>query len=135
VQLMRLLRAFDGLDVAFASVKPAYANDVQGRRYYVIRDVNRWDRWGFVLLILQVFCILVRERPEVLITTGSAPGYVALRMAKQLFGVRTIWIDSIANCEQMSWSGRLARRYSDAWLSQWPHLKRDGGPDYWGAVL
>ena len=24
---------------------------------------------------------------------------------------------------------------ADAWLVQWPHLARPGGPEYWGAVL
>jgi hypothetical protein len=60
---------------------------------------------------------------------------IALVLAKLFFRSRTIWIDSIANCEQMSLSGILARRFSDAWLTQWPQLQRAGGPDYWGAVL
>jgi hypothetical protein len=135
VQLMRLRGAFEGLDVAFASVKQAYSQEVEGHRFYVFRDVNRWDRWGFVVLIVQVLWVLLKERPDILLTTGSAPGYIALRLAKQIFRIRTVWIDSIANCERMSWSGELAGKHADVWLSQWPHLARDGGPKYWGAVL
>jgi UDP-N-acetylglucosamine:LPS N-acetylglucosamine transferase len=135
VQMRRLRHAFDGLDVTFVSVKADYANDVPGYRFFAVQDANRWDRWKFIVLILQLFKILWRERPDVLITTGAAPGFIALRMAKQLFGVRTIWIDSIANCEQMSSSGQYARRYADAWLTQWPDLESADGPSYWGAVL
>lgn len=135
VQMRRLRGAFDGLDVAFVSVKAAYAEEVPGRRFYAIRDVTRWDKWGFVILIAQLLRILWRERPDVVITTGSAPGFIALRLAKQLFGAKTMWIDSIANCEQMSSSGNRARRFADVWLTQWPHLKSAGGPDFWGAVL
>lgn len=135
VQMRRLRTAFEGLDVAFVSVKATYAEEVPGRRFYAVRDVTRWDKWGFVILIAQLLRILWRERPDVVITTGSAPGFIALRLAKQLFGAKTMWIDSIANCEQMSSSGQRARRFADVWLTQWPHLESDGGPGYWGAVL
>lgn len=135
VQMRRLKAAFDGLDVAFVSVKPSYAEDVPGYRFHTVRDVNRWDKWGFVVLIAQLLVILWKERPDVVITTGSAPGFIALRLAKQLFGAKTLWMDSIANCEQMSSSGHRARRFADVWLTQWQHLQSADGPDYWGAVL
>ena len=48
---------------------------------------------------------------------------------------KTIWIDSIANCERLSSSGRRARRVAHQWLTQWPDLARPEGPHYWGAVL
>lgn len=135
IQMRRLRAAFEGFDVAFVGVKPVYAEDVPGQRFYAVRDANRWDRWGFIVLIVQLLRILWLERPDVLVTTGAAPGFIALRLAKQLFGARTVWIDSIANCERLSSSGQLARRYADAWLTQWPHLESAGGPQYWGAVL
>ena len=28
-----------------------------------------------------------------------------------------------------------SRPFADAWLVQWPHLARPGGPEYWGSVL
>ena len=68
------------------------------------------------------------------VTTGAAPGLVALALAKLFAGSRTVWIDSIANTERLSLSGRLARPVADAWLTQWPHLARPGGPEHWGAV-
>ena len=133
--MRRLQPVFDGLDVAFASVYSNYAEEVPGHRFYTVRDVTRWDRWGVVVLVAQLVAILVIERPRVVLTTGSAPGMIALALAKLLLRSRTMWIDSIANCEQMSFSGRQARRFSDAWLTQWPQLQRASGPDYWGAVL
>jgi exopolysaccharide biosynthesis glucuronosyltransferase PssD len=135
IQMRRLQPVFDGLDVAFASVHSNYAEEVRGHRFYTIRDVTRWDRWGVVVSVAQLVAILVIERPRVVLTTGSAPGMIALALAKLLLRSKTMWIDSIANCEQMSFSGRRARRFSDAWLTQWPQLQRADGPDYWGAVL
>jgi UDP-N-acetylglucosamine:LPS N-acetylglucosamine transferase len=135
LEIRRLYPVFEGLDVAFVSVHPNYAQQVHGHRYYRIRDVTRWDRWGFVVLTVQVLKILLTERPDVVITTGSAPGLFTLAIAKMLFGARTIWIDSIANCEQLSFSGVHAGRVADVWLTQWPQLEGNAGPAYWGAVL
>jgi hypothetical protein len=60
---------------------------------------------------------------------------MALVVGKLVARSRTIWIDSIASVETMSLSGRLARFVADAWLVQWVHLARPGGPEFWGAVL
>ena len=102
--------------------------DVPGRTYYAIRDVSRRDRLGFVVLIGQLVRILPRERPDVVITTGSAPCLFALGLAKTFLRASTIWIDSIANVERLSSSGAQARRVADVWLTQWEHLgPRPGG--------
>jgi hypothetical protein len=73
-------------------------------------------------------------RPHVVVSTGAAPGYFALRLGRW-FGARTVWIDSIANVEQLSMTGTLVRRFADRWLTQWPHLAQSGGPEFAGAVL
>jgi hypothetical protein len=57
--------------------------------------------------------------------TGSAPGVMGLALAKLLFRCKTMWIDTIANCEEMSDSGRRARDFADVWLTQWPQLPFD----------
>ncbi len=133
--MRRLAPAFEGLDVAYVSVLPGYAADVPGCRFYAVHDVTRWDRWKLVLLVGQLTRILLKERPQVVVTTGSGPGMITLTLAKTLLRARTIWIDSIANCEKMSSSGLQARRVADVWLTQWPQLEGETGPRYWGSVL
>ena len=135
IEMRRLEPAFEGLGVTFVSVRSAYEQEVPGHRFYMVRNVTRWDRVGIVVLIWQLLAILLRERPEVVITTGSAPGMIALAIAKIVLRSRTMWIDSLANYEEMSTSGKLARHFSDAWLTQWPQLRGRGGPECWGSVL
>ena len=135
VELQRLKPAFEDLDVIYASVYPEYAEDVPGHRFYSFRDVSRWDRIGFVVLIVQLLRLLFTERPKIVITTGSLPCCIALILAKYLLGAKTMWIDSIANVQQLSSSGKLAGKFADVWLTQWPEVARDGGPHHWGAVL
>ena len=135
VEMRRIIPAFAGCHVAYACTEPQPDPDLAGHPYYAIRDVCRRDRIGFAVVIWQVIGILRRERPDVVVTTGSAPGFLALALAKILCRSRTVWIDCISQAEQMSLSGKLARPFADAWLTQWEHLARPGGPQYWGAVL
>ena len=134
VQLLRLAPAFSGHDLAFVTVSGAYAQQVRGSRFYAVHDATRWNKIKLVWTALQLARVILLERPDVIVSTGAAPGYVAIRLGKW-FGVHTIWIDSIANAEQLSLSGERVGRYADLWLTQWPHLARAGGPKYAGAVL
>lgn len=135
VQLCRLVPAFDEGDVFFASVDAAPASEMRGVVYYDIPDATRRDRLAFVPLVIRISRILLKERPDTVVTTGAAPGLIALVLAKLLLRSRTVWIDSLANVDRMSTAGRLARRVSDVWLTQWEHLSTPEGPEYWGAVL
>lgn len=134
VQLMRLRPAFDGHDVNYVTTIRGYEADVTPARVRVVNDANRWNKVGLLRLLLQVVWIVLRVRPQVVITTGAAPGYFAIRFAK-LLGARTIWIDSIANAEELSMSGRMASHHADLCLTQWPELAEPNGPKFAGAVL
>jgi len=121
VELMRIMPALDGADVAFVTVNREYEAEVRGHRFYIVNDATRWNKAGAAMMAAQIMWIMLRERPNVVVTTGAAPGYFALRMGKML-GARTVWLDSIANVDELSLSGRMAGRFADLWLTQWPHL-------------
>src|SRR5579863_9988373 len=86
VELQRLRPAFEGLEIVYASVYREYAEEVPGHRFYSFRDVSRWDRLGFVVLAGQLLRLLLCERPNIVITTGSLPCCIAVVMAKYLLG-------------------------------------------------
>ncbi len=134
VELVRLRAAFRGHDVVWATVSAAYGAHVPGEQLRVVRDATRWDRLGAARSALSVLRLLLAERPDVVVSTGALPGFFAVLFGKRL-GARTVWIDSIANVEELSLSGRSARRHADLWLTQWPELARAGGPLYAGTVL
>jgi UDP-N-acetylglucosamine:LPS N-acetylglucosamine transferase len=134
VQLQRVMPAFEGHEVAFATVHPAYRADVGNQRFYVIPDATRWDRWGVLRLAARIARILLQERPQVVVSTGAAPGCIALVLGR-LLGARTIWLDSIANVERLSLAGRMVRPFAGLWLTQWPHLARERGPECAGRVF
>ncbi len=135
VQLGRLKAAFEGCDIVYVTTRDDYRTDVAGARFHTVSDVTRKNALGLFALSFEVIRILLAERPDVVVTTGAAPGLVAIAWAKVFTRARTIWIDSIANCERLSSSGKQARFFADAWLTQWPDLACPKGPSYWGAVL
>lgn len=135
VQMRRILPAFDGMDVFFVGVEETIDADLAGARYYRVRNVTRRNPRAIPGILLGLTRVIRTERPDLVVTTGAAPGLLALAMAKGLRQGRTMWIDSVANTERLSLSGRMARLVADAWLVQWEHLSRPEGPHFWGAVL
>jgi len=129
-----LREAFDGHEVTYVTSGEAYRSEVFTARFYSVHDANRWNKLGMLSLALRMFWIVRRVRPDIAVSTGAAPGYSGLLFSK-LWGARTIWIDSIANVERLSMSGKHVARFADLWLTQWPHLARKRGPKYMGGVL
>ncbi len=143
VQLLRCAPAWDGCEVHYATstgdFRARVAELAAGRGqaapgYHVFTDANRWQKARLVRQMLEVGAILLKVRPDVIITTGASAGYFAVR-AGRLLGARTCWLDSIANAEELSLSGAKAGPHADLWLTQWPELARAGGPMFRGAVL
>ena len=134
IELLRMMSAFDDADVHYVTVREDYAGDVSQGTFSAVRDATQWDPLGATVLALQILFVVWRVRPDIVISTGAAPGYFAVRFGK-LFRARTIWVDSLANVEKLSKSGQLAGKYADLWLTQWPELARESGPEYAGQLL
>jgi UDP-N-acetylglucosamine:LPS N-acetylglucosamine transferase len=134
VQLMRLRPALEGCDVTYATVRESYRFEIGSSPFYVVPDCNRSQRFHMLRCCAGVFSLLLQVCPDVVISTGAAPGYFAIRFGRWL-GAKTIWVDSVANAEELSMSGRIVQRYADLWLTQWPHLASGNGPHFRGSVL
>ena len=155
IQLRRLRPAWAGCAVTYVTTRAGYraevareAHEMSGQapdaqhdtpppRFFTVPDANRWQPLRLLRQLAAIAWIVLRTRPHAVVTTGAAPGYFAIRLGR-LIGARTVWIDSIANAEELSLSGRRAGAHVDLWLTQWEHLAApDGepGPRFRGAVL
>lgn len=122
VQLMRVVPPIaDRYDIMFCSTKADYANVVGQQRFVAIKDYTRRTAWRIFSVFGTSFKAMRRFRPDVILTTGSGPA-IAVILAGKLLGVKSIWIDSVANAQHMSLSGRIARRIASRVYTQWPHL-------------
>lgn len=139
--MRRLRPAWVDCAVSYVTTHPGYLAEIRADpvekgvpppRLFVVPDANRWQKLRLVRQMLAILAIMVRVRPDVVISTGAAPGFFALRIGK-LLGARTIWVDSIANVDELSLSGRRVGPHADLWLTQWEHLAiGDGGGDVGG---
>lgn len=134
VQLLRLRPALESGRLTIVTVRDSYRSDVPGHDFRVVRDATRWNKFALLWMAMQVFWIVATVRPDVVISTGAAPGYFAIRFGRW-FGARTCWVDSIANAETLSLSGRHVRKYATTVLSQWPDVASAEGVTYAGDVL
>jgi UDP-N-acetylglucosamine:LPS N-acetylglucosamine transferase len=134
VQLLRLAPALADHEVHFVSVSADYRDQIPFGSFHVVPDATRWDRVRMVRLALRMAVLVLAVRPQVVVTTGAAPGLLAIVLGR-LVGARTIWLDSIANASRISMSGESANRFADVWLTQWRHLAEGDGPEYAGSVL
>lgn len=126
-ELRRLAPAFDACERHWCSVIPEMAREVApegeraGDRFHLVPDASRWNKVRLLWSALRVALVLVRVRPDVVISTGAAPGFFAVSFAR-FVGARSVWVDSIANAEELSMSGQKASRVATLALTQWPEL-------------
>lgn len=134
VQLMRLRHAFEGCECTYISVNAEYAGEVSPAAFLLVPEANRETKLKLIYAALKILAVVLWQRPDVVVSTGAAHGYLAIRFAK-LIGAKTMFIDSIANAEQLSLSGQLAVAHADMMLTQWPELSDGDGIQYRGSIL
>lgn len=71
----------------------AAASAEEGRILYSITDVSADDVWRLIPCGLKILYILLKERPQAILSTSAAPGAMAIWLGK-LLRIKTIWLDS-----------------------------------------
>lgn len=131
---MVLREDLTGIEMIYANTFPGLAESSGIEKCYLVSDCNRDTPMSVIRCARDIFVLIRRERPDMVISTGAAPGLIAIMIGK-ILGCRTIWVDSIANSIELSMSGRIAGRFADLWLTQWEHLSSNRGPRYMGNIL
>lgn len=122
VQLLRIVKPLEKhYNVVYMSTHPKCKSMIGDCRFHAIMDFNRWNAWRMLPASFQILAFLLKERPTAIITTGAAPGLLTIVVGRMV-GIKTIWVDSIANVQTMSTCGKLARRFADYVYTQWPGL-------------
>lgn len=135
-QLLKLQEVWRGMKCC--SITTSVAVEKQLRCFgpvYVVPEANRQRPWTTVRVLAKCAKIIWMEKPDVLISTGAAIGFAAAFWAK-LRGAKVIWVDSIANVDRLSLSGRLTKPFADLMLTQWPEVaERYESVEYVGRVV
>lgn len=133
-QLAIISRSFEGFSVEYATTLPGLPEKSGLTPAHLITDANRDNPTQMLRCAWEVLVLTVKFRPHIVISTGAAPGLLALAFGK-ILGAKVIWIDSVANSERLSMSGKLAGRFANLVLTQWQHLAGQNNAKYMGSVL
>jgi UDP-N-acetylglucosamine:LPS N-acetylglucosamine transferase len=121
-QLLTLRPVWNGHEVICVSTGEMVRKKLQSiGKTYIVGECNRQHPVQTLGVLIRSLKIVVMEKPDVVISTGAAPGFLMCFWGK-LFGAKVIWLDSIANARNLSMSGRMIRPFADLILSQWPEV-------------
>jgi UDP-N-acetylglucosamine:LPS N-acetylglucosamine transferase len=90
-------------------------------KVYVVSECNRQMPLRNLRVLASCIRIALKERPDVVISTGAAPACLFCIVAR-ILGARIVWVDSIANIDDLSMSGRIIKPLADMMLVQWPEV-------------
>ncbi len=133
-QLMLLRGAFEAHDISFATTNAAIAEQHGIDDAAILPDCNLNTPIKALRCLFVSVLLILKSRPDTVISTGAAPGFFCILWGRAT-GARTLWIDSIANGEELSMCGKLSSRIAHECLTQWEHLSSRPCPKFRGAVL
>lgn len=123
-ELLRLAQIWEGKAHFFVSTEYFVSRQITNEStVYVVRKANRQKPLLLSYMLIQCARIMLKERPEVVISTGAAVGCILCILAK-ISRKKVVWIDSLAFMDELSLSGKIIRPFADLFLVQWPELAK-----------
>lgn len=133
-QMCLLSESFAHCDVHYVTTKLNLSAIESQSNLSVVIDADLSSKFKLIQLSIQLAALVIKKRPDCIISTGAAPGFFAVLFGK-LVGAKTIWVDSMANHSKLSVSGKYASKFCDLCLTQWPHLADDKRVTHSGSLL
>lgn len=132
-ETLHLMEAFEGHETFFITYDSPRTRELE--RKYLMKNIGTNP-----LLMARAFFstlrILRKEKPELIVSTGSEIAIPAFYLAKVL-RIRTIFIESWTRVIQPTGTGRIVYPVSDVFLVQWERLLTQYGKKarYEGAII
>lgn len=136
-QLLMLKPLMKKYDSFILTEKTSYQADLQDIRTRYLWQVNRREKSFFLRMTVNIIkssCIFIKERPDVVISTGVLATIPICLLAKAA-GRKLIFIESFAKVTSATETGRLLYRFADQFYVQWePMLKVYPNAIYLGGI-
>lgn len=125
MEIMKLVPAVEGHDLYIVTEKNTASEGPisKYKHYYVFQQERRKVNFVFRFLsniVLSLFYLL-KERPDVIISTGAGAAYPTCRLGK-LMGKKIIFLESFARSKNKSKTGELMYPIADHFLVQWEDM-------------
>jgi UDP-N-acetylglucosamine:LPS N-acetylglucosamine transferase len=131
--MLELMEAFERHETFFLTYDSVRTRKLENAYLLPIIGMNPWRMTMSVLRISQVFR---RERPDVVVSTGSEIAIPAF-LVSRLFGAKTLYIETWSRITSSSGTGRIVYFMADVFFVQWEQLLNCYGPKarYEGGVF
>lgn len=124
-EMLQLWEAFEGYPKFLLTYKEVTTKDHEGA--YFLENLFRSPS-SFIKGIIKTFIILLRERPDILFSTGSEIAAPAFYFGKFIFRTKLIYLECSAQVYRPSLTGRFVYPITDLFLVQWEPLLKQYGP-------
>lgn len=95
------------------------------RKYKVYFTINpKRNPIKFLKVIFDSIKVLIKERPNVIISTGAGVTVPICLIGKLIFKTRIIYIECSAQVYKPSYTGRILYWFSDLFFVQWSYLTK-----------
>jgi len=133
-EMLYLMEAFEGHDVFFITYDSPRTRTLNYRKY-LLKNIGT-NPLRMLLAFAKFLIVFVKERPRLVVSTGSEIAIPAFYLAK-LLRIKTVFIETWCRIKNPSGTGRIVYRVSDVFLVQWPQLLDKYGKKakYVGAVV
>lgn len=125
-QILMLKPLMDKYDSFLITEKTTYKAEVKDEKMYYLHQVNRKE-WKFPFEMIgnafRSLYIFLRERPDVVITTGVL-AMIPMCLLAKMFRRKLIYIESFAKVTTPTETGKLMYKYADQFYVQWPQMKK-----------
>lgn len=137
VEMSRLLDAFKGHDYFFVTYKSEARINLENAYFIKFEEQGLKAKIMLIKTIIRAFGILIKEKPDIIVSTGGGEIAVPFSYIGKIFGAKIIFIETIARIKTPSAAGRLVYPVSDLFLVQWESLLNQYGKKakYWGKVF
>jgi len=105
--------------------------DMEGKTYF-IRHSER--DWLFFVNLWEAWCILRKERPNLILSTGAGL-VVPFALIGKLFQIPIIFVEISAQVTEPSLSGRIMYYLADRFCDQWKSLESYFPKGSYGGLL
>jgi beta-1,4-N-acetylglucosaminyltransferase len=132
-EILQLKEAFEGHETFFITYDSVRTRKLEHK--YLLRNIGK-NPLIMARASLSILRILLKERPKLMVSTGSEIAIPAFYLAR-LLGIKTIFIETWTRVLQPSGTGRMVYPVSDIFLVQWEKLLAMYGKKakYEGAIV
>ena len=119
MEMLQLIEAFARHDIVWATYRSARTEEfAKTSRTYLLKNIGK-SPIRLLLSLPLVFSVLLREKPRLIVSTGSEIAIPFFYLAK-LLRIRTVFIESVCRVRTPSATGKVVYPVADLFL----HLVR-----------